>query len=80
MGTSIRQRFRMFLYPWSNMIHGSLAHAFFALTVSLALFTSGEWNRTPTRLAPQDAAHLGRLCLLTTGLLSARWRFLPPTG
>lgn len=51
------------------MIHGPLAHAFFALTVSLALFTSGEWNRTPERLAPQDAAHLGRLCLQTTGLL-----------
>lgn len=51
------------------MIHGPLAHAFLALTASLALFTSAGWNRRPARAAPPDAAHLGHLGLVTTGLL-----------
>lgn len=51
------------------VIHGPLAHAFFALMVSLALFTSREWSRKPERPASPGTNHLGRLSLVTTGLL-----------
>ncbi len=46
-----------------------LAQGFFALVVSLALFTSRAWTRPPERRPPADAGHLGSLCLLTTSLL-----------
>lgn len=51
------------------IIHAGLAQAFFALTVSLALFTSQDWQERPAKVEVLDAARLKRLCLLTTGLI-----------
>ncbi len=47
-------------------IHGCLAQAFFALTVTLALLTSSEWNQEPQKIMAADSGALKRLCLLTT--------------
>jgi len=51
------------------VIHGCLAQAFFALLVSLALFTSKEWNTRSQKVLIPEAARLQRLALLTTGLI-----------
>ncbi len=51
------------------IIHGCVAQAFFALTVALALFTSGEWAEEPRRVELPDAARVQRLCVLTTALI-----------
>lgn len=51
------------------IIHGCLAQAFFALLVSLALFTSKEWNTRPPRVQIPEAFRLQRLALLTTGFI-----------
>jgi heme a synthase len=51
------------------IVHASLAQAFFALTVSLALFTSPEWRE---RIAEPPLAAYGRLrrlAAVTTGLI-----------
>src|SRR5215831_19090214 len=67
------------------IVHAAFAQAFFALTVSLAIFTSREWNREPAEgqnpfipllqkrkegdFAFVDGARLRRLCTITTALL-----------
>jgi cytochrome c oxidase assembly protein subunit 15 len=51
------------------IIHGSLAQGFFALMVSLALFTSREWSESPQRIQVPEAHRVRRLCLLTSGLI-----------
>ena len=51
------------------VIHACLAQAFFALTASLALFTSQEWRESPPKIEIPDAGRLQRLCLITTGLI-----------
>ncbi|MGH7429070.1 MAG: COX15/CtaA family protein [Candidatus Methylomirabilaceae bacterium] len=51
------------------ILHGCLAQAFFALLVSLAIFTSREWKQDPLRPSMDRADRLGRLCLLTTGFV-----------
>jgi cytochrome c oxidase assembly protein subunit 15 len=51
------------------IIHGCLAQAFFALMVSLALFTSRGWRQEPEPIRGADAGPVKRLSLLTTGLL-----------
>ncbi len=51
------------------IIHGCLAQAFFALMVSLAIFTSREWNQDPRRRVADHTERLGPLCLLTTGFV-----------
>ncbi len=51
------------------IVHGALAQAFFALMVSLVLFTSREWSERPQRIQVPQAHRLRRLCLLTTGLI-----------
>lgn len=50
------------------IIHACLAQAFFALTVSLALFTSAEW-REPVNAASADGGRLSRLATITTALI-----------
>ena len=52
------------------IIHGCLAQAFFALTVSVALFTSQGWKQEPERIPGAEAGRLRRLSLLTTGLIA----------
>jgi heme a synthase len=54
------------------IVHASLAHGFFALTVSLAVFTSSEWLDDPAEKPPADGGRLWRLCAATTGLIYAQ--------
>jgi len=51
------------------IIHGSMAQVFFALIVSLALFTSKEWEDRTKGIQIPKAGRLRRLCLLTTGFI-----------
>jgi heme a synthase len=51
------------------IFHAALAQAFFALTVSLAIFTSAEWREAPADKLLADGGRLHRLCAVTTGLL-----------
>jgi len=51
------------------IVHASLAQAFFALTVSLALFTSPEWREKINQAASADYGRLRRLAAVTTGLI-----------
>ena len=51
------------------IVHACLAQAFFALAVSLALFTSDEWRKSSPKIDVPDAGRLQRLCLITTGLV-----------
>ena len=50
------------------IIHACFAQAFFALTVSLALFTSAEW-REPVNAPLADGGRLRRLATITTALI-----------
>jgi len=51
------------------IVHAAFAQAFFALTVSLAIFTSAEWNDEPKIELITDSGRLRRLCAITTGLI-----------
>jgi heme a synthase len=51
------------------IVHASLAQAFFALTVSLALFTSPEWREKIAEAPQADYGRLRRLAAVTTGLI-----------
>jgi cytochrome c oxidase assembly protein subunit 15 len=51
------------------IFHAALAQAFFALTVSLAIFTSADWSVEPQDKPIADGGRLGRLCAVTTGLI-----------
>lgn len=51
------------------IVHASLAQAFFALAVSLALFTSAEWREEVTDRPVADSNRLRRLAAVTTGLI-----------
>lgn len=57
------------------IVHACLAQAFFALTVSLVLFTSQEWAREPQRIELSEAVRLRRLCVLTTGIIYLQGAF-----
>jgi cytochrome c oxidase assembly protein subunit 15 len=51
------------------IIHAGFAQAFFALTVSLVVFTSRSWKAGSQRLQLPDARPIQRLCVLTTLLI-----------
>lgn len=51
------------------IFHAAFAQAFFALTVSLAIFTSADWNVESPDKPLADGGRLGRLCAVTTGLI-----------
>lgn len=51
------------------VIHGAFAHAFFALMISLALFTSREWQSPVEPVETPTANRLQRLALITTLLI-----------
>ena len=51
------------------IVHASLAQAFFALTVSLALFTSPEWRQKIAEPPLADHGRLRRIAAVTTGLI-----------
>ncbi len=57
------------LEHWLAILHACLAQAFFALTVSLAAFTSSRWTRPTTEASLIDGGKLRRLCTLTTALI-----------
>jgi len=48
------------------IVHAGTAQAFFALTVSLALFTSPDWRRPLAEEPLADGGKVRRLCLMTT--------------
>ena len=54
------------------ILHACLAQAFFALTVSLAVFTSVEWREPPADKPIAGAGRLMRLCASTTALIYAQ--------
>src|SRR5215510_1532527 len=51
------------------IFHAAFAQAFFALTISLAIFTSAAWSVEPQEKPIADGGRLGRLCAVTTGLI-----------
>jgi cytochrome c oxidase assembly protein subunit 15 len=51
------------------IVHACFAQAFFALTVSLALFTSAEWRAAARVAAIADGGRLKRLAMITTALI-----------
>lgn len=51
------------------IIHAAFAQAFFALTVSLVVFTSPGWSRNLQSEALADGARLRRLCMSTTAVI-----------
>ncbi len=51
------------------LFHGALAQIFFALVVSLALFTSREWGEDPKGIRVAGMKRIRRLSLFTTGLI-----------
>ena len=51
------------------IVHAALAQAFFALTVSLALFTSAEWRERTAEPPLAAYGRLRRLAAVTTGLI-----------
>lgn len=51
------------------IVHAALAQAFFALTVSLATFTSPDWSGELKNEPISDGGRLRRLCAFTTGLI-----------
>ena len=59
----------VFLEHTLAIVHAAFAQAFFALTVSLAIFTSAQWTGEPAGELIADGGRLRRLCALTTGLI-----------
>ena len=57
------------------IVHACFAQAFFALTASLALFTSHSWLQTSVRIETTDAARLRNLSLITLGLIYIQFIF-----
>jgi heme a synthase len=51
------------------IVHAAFAQAFFALTVSLGVFTSPEWREPPKGQPITDGGRLLCLCAATTGLI-----------
>jgi cytochrome c oxidase assembly protein subunit 15 len=53
------------------IVHAATAQFFFALTICLAIFTSADWRRGPSR-SIDDAGRLLRLCAITAALIYAQ--------
>ena len=51
------------------IIHAAFAQAFFALTVSLVVFTSASWSRNLQNDPLADGVRLRRLCMSTTAVI-----------
>ena len=51
------------------IMHGTLGQVFFAVVVSLALFTSSGWKERQQKSHNDDAARVRRLCVLTTMMI-----------
>ena len=57
------------------IVHACFAQAFFALTASLALFTSRSWLKTSVRIETTDTARLRNLNIITLGLIYIQFIF-----
>ena len=57
------------------IIHACFAQAFFALTASLALFTSRSWLQKSAKIEIADTARLRNLSLITLGLIYIQFIF-----
>ena len=57
------------------IIHACFAQAFFALTASIALFTSRSWVQESTKIEITDAPRLKNLSLITLGLIYIQFIF-----
>jgi len=57
------------------IIHACFAQAFFALTASLALFTSRSWLQTSAKIETTDVSRLRNLSLITLGLIYLQFIF-----
>ena len=57
------------------IVHACFAQAFFALTASLALFTSRSWLQTSVRIETTDVSRLRNLSLITLGLIYIQFIF-----
>ncbi len=57
------------------IVHACFAQAFFALTVSLALFTSRSWLQTSVRIEDTNTSRLRNLSLITVGLIYIQFIF-----
>ena len=57
------------------IIHACFAQAFFALTASIALFTSRSWFQTSAKIEIPDVARLRNLSLITLGLIYIQFIF-----
>lgn len=57
------------------IIHACFAQAFFALTASLALFTSRPWLQPSVKIEATDVARLRNLNLITLGLIYIQFIF-----
>ena len=57
------------------IIHACFAQAFFALTASLALFTSRSWFQTSLEIKSTNASRLRNLSLITLGLIYIQFIF-----
>lgn len=55
-----------------SVAHACLAQTFFCLTVSIALFTSAEWQRRPPPVADAGRPSLRGLCLATVAAVYAQ--------
>ncbi len=51
------------------IVHAATAQFFFAVTICLATFTSGDWRAVPADRPLSDGGRLRRLCAATTGLI-----------
>lgn len=57
------------------IIHACFAQAFFALTASLALFTSRSWLQTSAKIEVTDVSRLRNLSLIKLGLIYIQFIF-----
>ena len=57
------------------IIHACFAQAFFALTASIALFTSRSWVQESTKIETTDVSRLRNLSLITLGLIYIQFIF-----
>ena len=57
------------------IIHACFAQAFFALTASIALFTSRSWLQTSAKIETTDVSRLRNLSLITLGLIYIQFIF-----
>jgi cytochrome c oxidase assembly protein subunit 15 len=59
----------VWLEPALAIVHACFAQAFFALIVSLVIFTSAEWSQNSPSGPIAEGGRLWRLCTITTALI-----------